>query len=110
MKPRSRYIAHSSSLTQERSRERARCSGLRPERRDELALFGGDLGIAFGEQDLAVTGLHAQELHRLAIMTKGRRMSQWIGAESRHMTARLFFCLVAGLLVGALGAPGMASA
>ena len=37
-------------------------------------------------------------------------MSQWIGAESRHMTARLFFCLVAGLLVGALGAPGMASA
>src|SRR3954471_17674802 len=30
---------------------------------DELALFGGDLGIALGEQDLAMTGLHAQQLH-----------------------------------------------
>jgi len=37
-------------------------------------------------------------------------MSQGIGAESRHMTARLFFCLAAGLLVVALGAPSMASA
>src|SRR3954471_14866225 len=36
---------------------------LGPERLDQLALLLGDLRIAFGEQDLAVTGLHAEELH-----------------------------------------------
>src|SRR3954471_11749639 len=33
------------------------------ERLDEKLLVGGDLDVALGQQDLSVTGLHAQELH-----------------------------------------------
>src|SRR4051794_16717295 len=36
------------------------------EGRDESFFVLGDLQVAFSEQDLAVPGLHAQELHRLA--------------------------------------------
>src|SRR4051794_26578537 len=36
---------------------------LGPESLDQLAFLGGDLRIAFGEKDLAMAGLHAQELH-----------------------------------------------
>src|SRR6059058_1338651 len=43
---------------------------LGPEGLDQLALLRGDLGIALGQQDLAVAGLHAQELHAPPIMTK----------------------------------------
>src|SRR3954469_26062345 len=37
---------------------------------DQRALLLGDLHVAFGEQHLAMAGLHAQQLHR-SIMTKG---------------------------------------
>ena len=36
---------------------------LRPEGLDELALLVGDLGVALGEEHLAVTRFHAQQLH-----------------------------------------------
>src|SRR3954454_13389830 len=39
---------------------------------DQGALVLGALDVALGEQDLAMAGLHAQQLHR-AIMTKGPR-------------------------------------
>src|SRR3954452_22027119 len=62
-----------------RDRGRESLGELGAERLDELALLGGDLGIALGEQDLAMTGLHTQELHRgLAIMTKRRRIARGI--------------------------------
>src|SRR3954469_9934065 len=77
---------------------------LGPEGLDELALLLGDLGVAFGEQDLAVAGLHAQELHESLIMAKGRRVSRERRASFRGMSARLVFCAAVGLAAASLAA------
>src|SRR4051794_8029405 len=77
---------------------------LGPEGLDELALLLGDLGVAFGEQDLAVAGLHAQELHESLIMAKGRRVSHERRASFRGMSARLVFCAAVGLAAASLAA------
>src|SRR6202035_4683402 len=39
---------------------------------DQLALLLRHLHVAPGEDDLAITGLHAEELHRVRIMANGR--------------------------------------
>ena len=43
---------------------------LAPERLDQLPLLLGDLHVPLGEHDLAMTGLHAQQLHRRSIMAR----------------------------------------
>src|SRR3712207_5633520 len=45
---------------------------LRTEGLDELALLLGDLGIALGDEHLAVARLHAQELHPAIMAKRGR--------------------------------------
>src|SRR5918999_608416 len=78
MNPRSRYIAHSSSLTHElRLAPAAAAVGrgnrgphavveLAAELLDQALLLLADPRVALGEEDLPVTWLHAQELDDLS--------------------------------------------
>src|SRR3954468_2938586 len=53
------------------------------ERLDELALLLGDLGVALGDEHLAVAWLHAQELHRAAAVVVGGTRTCAIMAKRR---------------------------